>query len=91
MKKLLVFLITLSVFAFLAVEMNFYSFVVLPTLSLSLCLAIFQRNRLMPNLISVHHVCFWFLFMVFIYRYIFWTHLTSSFISKSAKLWLYWF
>ncbi|MDB2675247.1 hypothetical protein N9Y90_01785 [Flavobacteriales bacterium] len=51
MKKLLVFLITLSVFAFLAVEMNFYSFIVLPILSLSLCLAIFQRNRLMPNLI----------------------------------------
>jgi len=65
MNKLLVFLITLSVFAFLAVEMNWYSFVVLPILSLSLCLAIIQRNRLMPNLISVHQfIC---LFLISIY------------------------
>ena len=65
MNKLLVFLITLSVFAFLAVEMNWYSFVVLPILSLSLCLAIIQRNGLMPNLISVHQfIC---LFLISIY------------------------
>jgi len=65
MNKLLVFLITLSVFAFLALEMNWYSFVVLPILSLSLCLAIIQRNRLMPNLISVHQfIC---LFLISIY------------------------
>jgi len=65
MNKLLVFLITLSVFAFLALEMNWYSFVVLPILSLSLCLAIIQRNGLMPNLISVHQfIC---LFLISIY------------------------
>ncbi len=68
MKKLLVFLITLSVFAFLAVEMNWYSFVVLPTLSLSLCLAIIQRNRLMPNLISVHQFICLFLISIYVLR-----------------------
>lgn len=65
MKPLLIFLTTLSVFTFLGVELNWYSFVVLPTLSLSLCLAIVQRNRLMPNLISVHQfIC---LFLISIY------------------------
>lgn len=65
MKPLLIFLTTLSAFTFLGVELNWYSFVVLPTLSLSLCLAIVQRNRLMPNLISVHQfIC---LFLISIY------------------------
>ena len=45
--------------------MNWYSFVVLPTLSLSLCFAIVQINRLAPNLISVHQfIC---LFLISIY------------------------
>ena len=65
MKLLLIFLIPLSSFTFLGVELNWYSFVVLPTLSISLCLAIIQRNRLMPNLISVHQfIC---LFLISIY------------------------
>ena len=65
MKPLLIFLTTLSVFTFLYVELNWYSFVVLPTLYLGLCLAIIQRNRLMPNLISVHQfIC---LFLISIY------------------------
>tara|TARA_B100001059_G_scaffold236539_1_gene287634 strand:+ start:5065 stop:5472 length:408 start_codon:yes stop_codon:yes gene_type:complete len=62
MKPLLIFLISLLVFTFLGVELNWYSFIVLPILSLSLCFAIFQRNRLMPNLISVHQfICLFFL------------------------------
>ena len=65
MKPLLIFLTTLSAFTFLGVELNLYSFVVLPTLFLSLCLAIIQRNRLMPNLISAHQfIC---LFLISIY------------------------
>jgi len=65
MKPLLILLISLSVFTFLGVELNWYSFIVLPTLSLSLCLATIQRNRLMPNLISVHQfIC---LFLISIY------------------------
>jgi hypothetical protein len=65
MKPLLILLISLSVFTFLDVELNWYSFIVLPTLSLSLCLATIQRNRLMPNLISVHQfIC---LFLISIY------------------------
>ena len=65
MKPLLIFLISLLVFTFLGVELNWYGFIVLPILSLSLCFAIFQRNRLMPNLISVHQfIC---LFLISIY------------------------
>ena len=55
---------TFSIHLF-SVELNWYSFVVLPTLSLSLCLAIVQRNRLVPNLITVHQfIC---LFLISIY------------------------
>ena len=65
MKSLLIFLTTLSAFIFLGVELNWYSFVVLPTLSLSLCFAIVQINRLVPNLISVYQfIC---LFLISIY------------------------
>ena len=61
MKPLLIFLTTLLAFTFLGVELNWYSFVVLP----SLCLAIVQRNRLVPNLITVHQfIC---LFLISIY------------------------
>ncbi|MDG1917681.1 MAG: hypothetical protein P8I29_07750 [Flavobacteriales bacterium] len=66
MKPLLIFLISLLVFTFLGVELNWYSFIVLPILSLSLCFAIFQRNRLMPNLISVHQFICLFLLSIFI-------------------------
>jgi hypothetical protein len=45
--------------------LNWYSFVVLPILSLILCLAIVQRNRLAPNLITVHQ--FLCLFLISIY------------------------
>ena len=65
MKPLLIFLTTLLAFTFLGVELNWYSFVVLPILSLILCLAIVQRNRLAPNLITVHQfIC---LFLISIY------------------------
>ena len=65
MKPLLILLTILSAFTFLGVELNWYSFVVLPILSLSLCLAIVQRNRLAPNLITVHQfIC---LFLISIY------------------------
>lgn len=65
MKPLLIFLTTLLAFTFLVVELNWYSFVVLPILSLILCLAIVQRNRLAPNLITVHQfIC---LFLISIY------------------------
>ena len=66
MKPLLIFLISLLVFNFLGVELNWYSFIVLPILSLSLCFAIFQRNRLMPNLISVHQFICLFLLSIFV-------------------------
>ena len=66
MKPLLIFLISLLVFTFLGVELNWYSFIVLPILSLSLCFAIFQRNRLMPNLISVHQFICLFLLSIFV-------------------------
>ena len=65
MKPLLILLTILSAFTFLGVELNWYSFVVLPTLSLSLCFAIVQINRLVPNLISVYQfIC---LFLISIY------------------------
>ena len=66
MKPLLIFLISLLVFTFLGVELYWYSFIVLPILSLSLCFAIFQRNRLMPNLISVHQFICLFLLSIFV-------------------------
>ena len=66
MKPLLIFLISLLVFTFLGVELDWYSFIVLPILSLSLCFAIFQRNRLMPNLISVHQFICLFLLSIFV-------------------------
>lgn len=66
MKPLLIFLISLLVFTFLGVELNWYSFIVLPILSLRLCFAIFQRNRLMPNLISVHQFICLFLLSIFV-------------------------
>ena len=66
MKPLLIFLISLLVFTFLGVELNWYSFIVLPILSLSLCFAIFERNRLMPNLISVHQFICLFLLSIFV-------------------------
>ena len=66
MKPLLIFLISLLVFTFLGVELNWYSFIVLPILSLSLCFAIFQRNRLIPNLISVHQFICLFLLSIFV-------------------------
>ena len=75
MKPLLIFLISLLVFNFLGVELNWYSFIVLPILSLSLCFAIFQRNRLMPNLISVHQFICLFLLSIFI------LHLVVYFLS----------
>ena len=65
MKPLLIFLTTLLAFTFLGVELNWYSFVVLPTLSLSLCLAIVQINRLVSNLITDHQ--FLCLFLISIY------------------------
>lgn len=65
MKRLSIFLIILSIFTFLSVELDWYSFIVLPILSLSLCFAIIQRKRLVPNLISVHQfIC---LFLISIY------------------------
>ena len=72
MKPLLILLISLSVFTFLGVELNWYSFIVLPTLSLSLCIATIQRNRLMPNLISAHQfIC---LFLISIYVLHLWVY-----------------
>ena len=65
MKRLSIFLIILSIFTFLSVELDWYSFIVLPILSLSLCFAIIQRKGLVPNLISVHQfIC---LFLISIY------------------------
>ena len=75
MKKLLIFLITLSVFTFIGVEFNWYSFIVLPILCLSLCIAIIQRNWLMTNLISAHQFVCLFLLSIFI------LHLSAYFLK----------
>jgi len=83
MKPILIFLTILSAFNFLGVELNWYSFVVLPTLFLSLCLAIVQRNRLMPNFISAHQFICLFL-MLFMIGILFESTLPQASFLKSA-------
>jgi len=66
MKKLLIFLITLSVFTFFSIELDWFSFIVLPILSLSMCLAIVMREHLFVSLSQSHQFVCLFLFSIFV-------------------------
>ena len=66
MKKLLIFLITLSAFTFIAVELCLYSFIVSPILCLSLCLAIVMREHLFVSISQSHQFLCLFLLSIFV-------------------------
>jgi hypothetical protein len=66
MKKLLIFLIALSVFTFFSIELDWFSFIVLPILSLSMCLAIVMREHLFVSLSQSHQFVCLFLFSIFV-------------------------
>ena len=66
MKPLLIFSLSISAFTFFGVELNWYSFIVLPILSLSLCLAIVMREHLFVSLSQSHQFVCLFLFSIFV-------------------------